>query len=123
MIYSKSSNITLGGIFFSILIDIIFFPFWWYSIGLVKTIKSLAGFIADREKSLGLLVWMKNIFVPMYGQRDIQGAIISFFVRLVQIIFRGIIMLFWIAIALILFWLWVLAPILIIYMVVWQLIK
>lgn len=119
---TKNSNLTLTKIFADILKDIVFFPFWWYSIGLVKTVKKLAGFVADKEKSLALLVWIKNLFVPMYGQRDIQGFIISFFIRLVQIIFRSIILLFWIAIALILFWIWVLAPILIIYMIVWQLI-
>ncbi|MDD4901872.1 MAG: hypothetical protein PHE24_01925 [Patescibacteria group bacterium] len=120
MISSKSSNLTLGGIFFSILMDIFFFPFWWYSLGLFKIIKNLANFVADKEKSLALLVWIKNIFVPMYGQRDIQGAIISFFIRLAQIIFRSVILIFWIIIALIVFWIWFLAPILIIYMIVWQ---
>ncbi len=119
---SKSSNLTLSRIFSAIIIDIVFFPFWWYSFGLVKIIKNLANFVADREKSLALLVWVKNIFVPMYGQRDIQGAIISFFIRLVQIIFRTVIMIFWIAVALLAFWIWFLVPILIIYMIVWQII-
>ncbi|HTX87274.1 MAG TPA: hypothetical protein VMC41_04400 [Candidatus Nanoarchaeia archaeon] len=119
---AKSSTITLSGIFTDLGKDIIFFPFWWYSIGLAKTVKNLAGFVADKEKSLALFIWIKNIFVPMYGQRDIQGAIISFFIRLVQIIFRGIILLFWIIVALAAFWIWFLAPILIIYMIVWQII-
>ena len=56
----------------------------------------------------------------MYGQRDIQGKIISFFVRLSQIIFRGIIMIFWIIIALAAFWFWFLAPIVIVYMIIYQ---
>jgi hypothetical protein len=123
MISAKSSNLTLAGIFFSILKDIIFFPFWWYSFGLVKTIKRLADFVAAKEKSLALLVWLKNIFVPMYGQRDWQGAIISFFVRLVQIIFRSVILIFWIVVALVAFWIWFLAPILIIYMIIFQLLQ
>jgi|WetSurMetagenome_2_1015567.scaffolds.fasta_scaffold706459_1 hypothetical protein len=121
MIGARNANITLGGIFLNILIDVFFFPFWWYSIGLVKTVKGLAGFVADKEKSLGLGVWIKNIFVPMYGQRDIQGAIISFFVRLVQIIFRSLFLLLWIVIALVGFWIWIAAPIIIVYMIVWQL--
>jgi hypothetical protein len=118
---SKNSNLTLAKIFADILKDIVFFPFWWYSIGLVKTVKNLAVFVADKEKSLGLAVWIKNIFVPMYGQRDIQGAIISFFVRLIQIIFRSLFLLIWIIIALIGFLIWLAVPFLIVYMIVWQL--
>ena len=118
---AKNSNLTLTGIFTDIFIDIVFFPFWWYSLGLAKTVKNLAGFVAGKEKSLALMIWIKNIFVPMYGQRDIQGAIISFFIRLIQIIFRSVILLFWVIIAVALFWLWVLVPILIVYMIIFQL--
>lgn len=110
----------MSGIFIDIIKDIVFFPFWWYSFGLIKTTKKLAGFVADKEKSLGLAVWIKNIFVPMYGQRDIQGKIISFFIRLIQIIFRLVFLIFWVAIALLLFWLWVLVPVFIIYMIFLQ---
>jgi len=117
---TKSSNLTLTGIFADIIKDIFFFPFWWYSIGLIKTIKKLVDFVADKERSLALFVWLKNIFTPMYGQRDWQGYLISFFVRLVQIIFRSLILVFWIIIALIVFWLWLVFPVLVIYMIVVQ---
>jgi len=116
----KSSSATFTRIFVDIAIDILFFPFWWYSFGSIKVAKRLAIFVAEKEKSLALFVWVKNIFVPMYGQRDWQGATISFFVRLVQIIFRTIFLIFWIAIALAAFWLWVIAPILIVYMIILQ---
>jgi hypothetical protein len=118
---AKKNNPTLLGIFTDIIADIFFFPIWWYSFGLIKTVKNLAGFVADKEKSLALFVWVKNIFVPMYGQRDIQGMVISFFVRLVQIIVRVVILAFWIIVALVGFWIWVALPILIIYMIIWQL--
>jgi hypothetical protein len=117
----KTSNLTLIGIFTDILIDIVFFPFWWYSLGLVKIVKKLINFIADKEKSLALSVWIKNIFTPMYGQRDIQGFLISFFIRLVQIIFRSLILIFWTIIALVIFWLWIIFPALVIYQIIRQL--
>jgi len=117
---ARTSNATSSKIIADICVDIVFFPFWWYSLGLIKIAKSLAGFVADKGKSLGLLVWIKNIFVPMYGQRDIAGEIISFFIRLVQIIFRTIFFIFWLALALILFCLWFLAPIVIVYMITLQ---
>jgi hypothetical protein len=117
---AKSANITGSGIFSDILRDIVFFPIWWYSIGLIKACKKLAIFVAEKEKSLGLLVWIKNIFVPMYGQRDFQGKLISFFIRLVQIFFRSLILLVWVVLALIGFWIWFLSPIIIVYMLFLQ---
>jgi hypothetical protein len=116
----RNSNLTLTGVFTDFFIDIVFFPFWWYSFGLIKMVKRLAVFVADKEKSLAFFVWMRNIFVPMYGQRDWQGAIISFFVRLVQIIFRAIFLVIWITVALAAFWLWVIAPAAIVYMIIIQ---
>jgi hypothetical protein len=117
---AKSANISGLGIFSDILKDIVFFPFWWYSVGLFNISKGLVSFIANKERSLGLGVWIKNIFVPMFGQRDIQGKIISFFIRLIQIIFRSIFLFFWILIAIIGFWLWIIFPALIIYMIIIQ---
>ncbi|HTW96662.1 MAG TPA: hypothetical protein VMD74_03355 [Candidatus Methylomirabilis sp.] len=118
---AKTSGATVTGIIAGIAKDIIFFPFWWYSIGLFRLIIWLKNFIIDREKSLAFLVWLKNLFVPMYGLRDWQGRIISFFVRLVQIIIRGIIIIFWIIVALIIFWLWIIFPVLVIYEIFYQL--
>lgn len=49
--------------------------------------------IAGVQEFLGIDIWIKNLFKPMYGQRDIAGKIISFFMRAFQIIFRSIIFL------------------------------
>ena len=118
---NKTSNLTLGNVLLDVVVDIIFFPIWWYSFGLIKTTKRLASFVSDREKSLAFFVWLKNIFVPMYGQRDLPGRLISFFMRFFQIIFRGLAILFWIIVSLVLFWLWVALPIVFVYEVCWQL--
>jgi len=40
--------------------------------------------------ALGVLLWLKNLFVPMFGQHDWQGRLVSFLIRLVQLIARGI---------------------------------
>jgi hypothetical protein len=117
---AKNSNLTLTGILLDLFKDVVFFPFWWYSIGLFRTAKKLIAFIADKEKSLAIFIWLKNLFTPMYGQRDWQGKIISFFIRLVQIIFRSLILVFWIIIALVAFWAWIAFPILIVYMITLQ---
>jgi hypothetical protein len=117
----KVSNETLGKTFLDILKDVLFFPFWWYSVGLFKFSRQLFIFLGNREKSLAWSVWIKNIFTPMYGLRDWQGIIISFFVRLVQVIFRSIIMIFWLIILLAVLLIYLVFPVLAIHEIIFQL--
>lgn len=79
----------LGGIFYELVGEVVRFPVWWYSTGIVHTVGSLFGVWQGYARTLAIGVWMKNLFVPMYGQYSIQGRIISVFMRLVQITFRG----------------------------------
>ena len=104
----KHNFLTYGSqIIIKTISDIIYFPIWWYSLGLVEIIKKGWLFWRQREKALGFSIWLKNIFVPMYGQYDWAGRIISFFIRLVQVVFRGLVLLLWLAlyIASVLLWL------------------
>lgn len=99
---------------------LLYFPIWWYSLGLFKRAKSLLLFIKDKEKELGFSVWLKNIFVPMYGQRDITGRLISFMIRFFQVIFRGIILLIWIILSFFMFLLWIFFPVALFFALVFQ---
>ena len=101
--------------------DILYFPVWWYTRGLMLFFKKLVVFLRNREKSLALLVWIKNIHRPMYGQHDWQGMLISFFMRAAQIIIRSIAMLFWLIVAVAVFCFWLALPILAIYEIIFQL--
>ncbi|NCT55096.1 hypothetical protein GW758_04050 [Candidatus Falkowbacteria bacterium] len=101
--------------YFSIIIleflaKILYFPLWWYGVGLIKKVKSLFYFIKAKEEELGLGVWVKNILVPMYGQRDFAGRAISFFIRLIQVIFRSIILFVWFILALSALAIWLFFP-------------
>lgn len=116
----KNNSVYNNKIALNILRDILFFPIWWYSFGLYKFLLKLKEFLTIRQKSLALFVWMKNIFVPMYGQYNIAGRIISFFMRLVQIIFRGLIMIFWLLFSLILLLIWIIIPIYTVYQIIFQ---
>ncbi len=107
----------LGDIFKSIL----FFPFWWFSRGLFLIIEKEIGFLINRQKSLALLVWIKNIHKPMYAQSDWQGRLISFFMRLFQIFFRSLVMAFWVLVTFTLVGAWILLPIFVTYEVIFQL--
>lgn len=117
-----TNNFALYGakIFAEIGRDIIFFPFWWYTRGLANTVNAQIEFLKNRQKSLGLFVWMKNLFKPMYGQRDWQGVLISIFMRFFQIIFRSIAMIFWVIIAVVLVAAWVALPVFVIFEIFFQ---
>jgi len=66
------------------------------------------------------MVWIKNIFTPMYGQTDWQGKLISFFMRLFQIIFRGIVMTFWLFFTFTQIAAWIALPFFISYEIIFQ---
>ncbi|RMD58738.1 hypothetical protein D6821_02845 [Candidatus Parcubacteria bacterium] len=95
----------------------LFFPSWWYTVGLWQVINGLQNFLAEQEKALALRVWIKNIFRPMYGQRDWQGIAISIVMRIIQIILRSIVMALWTALALVLLGVWIILPLLIFYQI------
>jgi len=90
--------------------DILYWPLWWYSKGLINAGLFCINEIKAQEERLGLLIWVKNISTPMFGQYDIEGRIISFFARLFQIIFRAIFLLIWTALILAIFLLWIILP-------------
>ena len=101
--------------------DVIFFPLWWYSRGLLDMLKGQLEFLKNRQRGLALGVWVKNIFKPMFGQNDWQGVLISIVMRIFQIIVRSIAMIFWILLSLFVIIFWVTLPIIIFYQIIFQL--
>jgi hypothetical protein len=99
-----------GKIVFQILGQVLYFPIWWYSTGFLRQVMGIWNFWRQRERTLGLSVWIKNIFVPMYGQRDIASRIISFIIRLVQIVFRAAILFFWFLMGILFLIIWLFLP-------------
>lgn len=101
--------------------DLALFPLWWYTRGFLELAKTVNSFWADSLRGLNLVVWLKNIFVPMYGQRDLTGILISIGMRIVQIIFRSL----WFAILLVLgvavMLAWLALPLVILWQLIWQL--
>ncbi|MCK5416428.1 hypothetical protein KAI92_03305 [Candidatus Parcubacteria bacterium] len=101
--------------------DFLYFPLWWYSRGFVNHVKTCINFLNNRNRSLSYFVWIKNIFTPMYGQTDFWGRIISFFVRIIVVFFESILMFFWLLVILFIILLWLVAPIYVIYQIIFQL--
>lgn len=117
---TNSKQLTLSSVIWDVFKDILLFPFWWYSFGLAKFLFRLKDFLSYKQRSLGLGIWIKNIFVPMYGQNDWQGVLISVFIRVVQIIFRSIAMLFWLILTMATLIIWLIFPLAVILGIVWQ---
>lgn len=69
--------------------DIVRFPAWWYGQGLMNAGKYGLGFVRGYARKLGFMVWVKNVFTPMFGRYDWQSRLISVFMRVMNIIFRG----------------------------------
>ncbi|MBI2476776.1 hypothetical protein HYV72_01245 [Candidatus Uhrbacteria bacterium] len=65
------------------------FPLWWYTEGLSGFLRLLRGQFAQYRAHLGVSIWIRNIFVPMYGSYDFGGRLISFFMRSVMIVARA----------------------------------
>lgn len=97
-------------------LDILYFPIWWYSRGLFLAFNFCLNWIKDANLILSPALWLKNIFVPMFGQWDWQGRIMSFFMRLANVIIRTIMLWIWILVVLVVFLLWSAFPIFVGYM-------
>lgn len=65
-------------------------PVWWYGKGLRLVAQWFFEIVKDVSKTFALCVWVKNLFVPMYGDTSFVGRAISFGIRLVMIFARGI---------------------------------
>lgn len=91
-------------------IDIFYFPVWWYSLGTKHAFLTCTSLIAEANSNLAPGLWLKNIFVPMFGQTDWQGRITSFFMRLANVIGRSIGLLIWSIVVWILFLAWLVLP-------------
>jgi len=115
----QSSFPRFGKVIFAIIWDFVYLPIWWYSRGFLDLANRLWRFIKKREASLGFSVWLRNIFVPMYGQSDFAGRLISFVIRFVQVIFRGGFLLFLILLTVVVLIFYLLLPLLI-WLAIWH---
>lgn len=118
---SRMAKISASEVAATMVGDLVYFPVWWYSTGLGEAASFALRALRGYSRTLGLSVWVQNLFVPMYGQNDWQSRIISFFMRLVQIIGRVIILAVWSLMILSLLTLYVAAPVLLISLALYHL--
>lgn len=97
--------------------DLLYWPVWWYTRGFVKTARFFGMILRNKERQLGIRVWMRNLFVPMFGQYDMEGRLISFFARIVVIGYRSVVLFIWTLAIVAIILSWLLLPL----VVYWQL--
>lgn len=95
---------------------LVYFPLWWYSRGLKHAAIAMRNFISLGNATLAPGLWLQNIFVPMFGQHDWQGRLVSFFVRLVNVLVRGLLFLMWTFLGCAVFLIWPLLPVIVLFM-------
>lgn len=96
--------------------DVLYFPVWWYTNGLKRVAVGCGYAIEEANINFAPGLWLKYIFVPMYGQHDIQGRIMSIFIRIVNIIIRGFALGVFIFFAFAVLLAWIFFPVFVIYM-------
>lgn len=101
-------------ILFDAIADLFYFPLWWYTGGVLHSLKWCSKFFLEGNHSLAPGLWLKNLFVPMYGQYDWQGRIISVVMRFVQFCVRSIALVFWFLVCAILLVIWFLLPVMVV---------
>lgn len=73
-------------------LDFAYFPVWWYTKGALKAFTVYKDALVSVNFRLAPGLWLKNIFTPMYGQRDWEGRLVSIFIRFWNVLFRGVIL-------------------------------
>jgi len=92
-------------------VELINFIKWWYGAGLLAMFAYLGREIKEGERKIGFVAWFKALGVPMYGQWDWQGRIISFFFRLILLVWKAVYELGWLIIHLLIVLIYILLPI------------
>ena len=77
--------------------DVLYSPIWWYTAGAGRAWNRFRGRVSEGNQYLGWSVWTSNLFTPMYHQTDLSGRVISFLVRLAQVLGRSLAMAVWLA--------------------------
>ncbi len=107
-------------IFIDLIGDFLYWPIWWYTSGLKSRLLAAAEQIKLTWRALGLGLWLKSMFKPMYADKSFTGRAISLVMRFIILWWKLLWMAIWLVIIIILLLLWVAAPIIVVYMIICQ---
>lgn len=80
----------LGYVFLDLVGSVLRFPIWWYTTGLMGTVRWVGRSLAFRWRSYDIALWIRFFFVPMYGSYDWTGRFVSVIMRFAVIVARMI---------------------------------
>lgn len=103
-----------GGSAFALVQDIVFdfirFPLWWYTEGVRRAARFAWSEIRGWAQRLSLIILVRNMFKPMYGDYTRTGRAISLFLRLIIFVVKVVMMVIWVGVVLLLFIAWLALP-------------
>ncbi len=105
----------LQRLFLEALFDVFYFPVWWYTRGAWHAAGWCFGLLKEGNTRLAPGLWAQTIFVPMFGQYDFVGRLISFMMRLGNLIIRGALLVLWLGACASLFAAWLAIPVVVSY--------
>ena len=73
--------------------NVFYFPVWWYTKGFKNRILKCVFNVKKTAHNLALNIMFRYLFQPMFGQTSISGRIISFFMRVIILLWRLILFL------------------------------
>jgi|SRR3989338_9029170 len=97
---------------------VIFFPVWWYSLGARQVGRGCWHLLQAGNTRLAPGLWLRHLFVPMYGQTDWQGRLMSVFMRIINVVIRAVALLLWLFMVTALFFLWIIFPVFLLLMLI-----
>ena len=101
--------------------EILYFPVWWYSLGLMLALRTLWRQWENTVDRLALRIMFRTMSQPMYGDYTRSGRVISFFMRLFLIFVKLIVLCLWTIALIVGLLLWLIGPVGVIAMLIYQL--
>ena len=106
-----SYKIILKDLFLDTVVEVLYFPVWWYSRGLKKAALFCFLRFKDGWQNLALVIFIKNFFKPMYGQKGWDAYVLSLASHFIHLVFRLFLMFLWALLWVFILFAWVTLPI------------
>lgn len=102
--------------------ELLRFPVWWYTAGTTLAWRRMERQWFGMIDRLGLRYLLMNMGKPMYGDYTRSGKIISFFFRVILVLWSVLVLTGWTGVVLVIFAIWLIAPVMAVGLLVRQLI-
>jgi len=107
-------QIFIKDLFLDSLLELFYFPLWWYSRGFKKAAVFCWQRVDGGWRALALSILFRNFFKPMYGQKGAAAYLLSLNTHLWQIVWRFLLIAVWFAFWLLVLLVWLTLPVFII---------